>query len=231
MLTQSDGESLSDPDDLIDTHISAGSVILQVATIGGTGSYTLTTILATANTPFQPIPVGSGSTSMVEGDFNSDGQQDLATLTYDTISILLGSGDGTFVSGPSLVVGPAAQAVVAGDFNGDGHVDLAVTNQDFGGTVSVFLGNGDGTFQPEKTFATGFDEASPLAGDFNGDGLSDLAVLDTDSDTGLVFLSNGDGTFRAGTMFATGFAPLQWWPEISMATASSMSRLLLRAWI
>ncbi len=46
--------------------------------------------------------------------------------TSNTVSILLGNGDGTFQSAVNYPAGNDPVAMVAGDFNGDGRLDLAV---------------------------------------------------------------------------------------------------------
>ena len=211
LLTQSDGESDSNPDDLIDLHVPAGSVFLEVVTLGGAGTYSLTTTLTASNALFQPIPLESNATAIVAGDFAGDGRTDLAVATYNygnpsTVSVLMGNGDGTFQQAVQYAVGTGPTSpeggqldvgMVTGDFTGDGHIDLAVANTE-DSTISVLLGNGDGTFQLQVTFATGGDPISLASGDFNGDGRTDLATL------GEVFLSNGDGTFQAPKEFAAG---------------------------
>jgi len=126
-------------------------------------------------------------------DLNGDGNLDLAVanLNDNTVSILLGNGDGTFkaqVSYPTTsgsVSGPTAMAT--GDFNGDGKVDLAITN---GGdnTVSILLGKGDGTLQAPLEFATGNVAAGVAAGDFNGDGRLDVEVADLNANTVSIML-------------------------------------------
>ena len=46
----------------------------------------------------------------------------------DTVSVLLGNGDGTFQPQVTYAVGSDPDAIVAGDFTGDGQLDLAVAN-------------------------------------------------------------------------------------------------------
>ena len=48
----------------------------------------------------------------------------------NTVSVLLGNGDGTFQPQVTYAVGSVPDAIVAGDFNGDGQLDLAVANDD-----------------------------------------------------------------------------------------------------
>ncbi|HMK49662.1 MAG TPA: VCBS repeat-containing protein, partial [Thermodesulfovibrionales bacterium] len=77
-----------------------------------------------------------------------DGRTDLAVanLDGDTVSILLGNGDGTFQAAIDYGAGDYPLSVRTGDFNADGRTDLAVAN---GGStdISILLGNGDGSFQ------------------------------------------------------------------------------------
>ena len=64
------------------------------------------------------------------GDFTGDGRTDLAVANgnADTVSVLLGNGDGTFQPQVTYAVGIEPDAIVAGDFTGDGRTDLAVAN-------------------------------------------------------------------------------------------------------
>ncbi len=96
-----------------------------------------------------PISVGSFPEAVRTGDFNSDGILDLAVANAkdNTVSILLGNGDGTFTqaSGSPVSVGAFPFFVAVADFNGDGFADIAVSNES-DSTVSILLGHGDGTF-------------------------------------------------------------------------------------
>ena len=162
-----------------------------------------------------------GAFALVSGDFNGDGKLDLAVLSSqagaavpDSVLILLGQGDGTFIAGATYAVGPVAGSIVAGDFNGDGKPDLIVANagtnalhnQD--GNISLLAGNGDGTFQEARVIGikitTDIGPNSVIASDFNGDGKLDLAVTVSAGATGglVTMLGNGDGTFEPPTYYA-----------------------------
>jgi hypothetical protein len=147
-------------------------------------------------------------TSVTVADFNGDGFPDLVTadLSDDTISVLLGNGDGSFRPALKFQTGRSPEAVGASDFNGDGILDLAVANtQD--STVSILLGNGDGTFRAQRPLAGGNAPVSIVIGDFNADGIADLATADTNDSDVSVLLGNGDGTFQTRMTFAAGNNP------------------------
>src|ERR1700694_865866 len=139
-------------------------------------------------------PIAGEPTFAIMGDFNGDGNPDIAVTNpvSNTISVLLGDGDGKFQSPVGYATGIGPVSVVAGDFNRDGHPDLAVANAG-AESVSILLGTGAGTFASPVDYATGFPPQSVVAADFNGDSNLDLAVADSNVS---VLLGNGDGTFR-----------------------------------
>src|SRR5262245_47293895 len=147
---------------------------------------------------------GAGSVpfSLTVGDFNRDGRQDLAVANNgsDTVSVLLGQGDGSFHSAVHYAAGFSPASVAVGDFNGDGKQDLAVANS-LSDNVSVLLGQGDGSFQSAVPFAAGDAPRSVAVGDFNGDGKPDLAVAKGNSETVSVLLGQGGGSFNGDAYF------------------------------
>jgi hypothetical protein len=142
-------------------------------------------------------------------DLDGDGRLDLAVANSqaNSVSVLLGHGDGTFGPKTDFPTGDFPQSVAIGDVNGDGRPDLVVANAGAGSTVSVLLGHGDGTFGPKTDFATGFNPFSVAIGDLNRDGKPDLVVANASFNTVSVLLGRGDGTFGPKTDFPTGDEP------------------------
>ena len=171
---------------------------------------TSATTAAFSNANGSPLAAGNDPWSIAVGDFNGDGKLDIAVANSgnNTLTILLGNGDGTFTPAASPATGSGPISVAVGDFNGDGKLDLVTANW-AQNTVSVFLGNGDGTFAPANSFPTGDEPYSVAVGDFRGVGILDLAVANKMSNNLTILLGNGDGTFTpAATSPATGSSPM-----------------------
>jgi hypothetical protein len=147
------------------------------------------------------FPTGNGYGRIVSGDFNGDGNLDLATTNdFDgSVSILLGKGDGSFKPHVDYPVGSRPIPIAVGDLNGDGNLDLVIGHTLSDSTLAVLLGNGDGTFQSYIGEPTLYDVESVVLADFNGDGILDLAVFsEAGGIPGIeISLGNGDGTFRS----------------------------------
>jgi hypothetical protein len=199
---------------------SAGTASISVGYTGSTLTSNVvffpvtppaTTVLF-ANASGSPIAVGVSPRGIAVGDFNGDGKLDMAVANEvsNTLTILLGNGDGTFTPAPSqLETGAIPNSIAVGDFNRDGKLDLAVVNAGQS-TVTILLGNGDGTFTPANSSpSTGNAPYSVVAGDFNGDGILDLAVANAGSNTVTILLGFGDGTFTpAAASPVTGTEPV-----------------------
>ena len=192
---------------------------LSLALLTGTGMGTFNPAIYFPNTS------GFDSPAIAATDLNSDGKLDLVVMhniacytapcvAADSITILLGNGNGTFQT-PSEVdvrTGPFSMAVV--DLNGDGIKDVAIGggNTEF----SVLLGVGDGTFvqQPVVTLVPGGDLFSACNdigfGDLNRDGIQDLVVPLGNGEGNAILIGNGNGTFQVKSRIQIDetFAPL-----------------------
>ncbi len=170
------------------------------------------------------------------GDFDGDGVLDIASAgiaLYNSdpgaakgISVLLGSGDGTFAaaatysSGTSYYQYDYTLSIATGDFNGDGDLDIVtggIANLGGGGGIGVLLGQGNGTFAAATAYSSGmiYDihhefNRSVAVGDVNNDGALDVLAGGYDDNyysggsvqsLGLL-LGNGDGTIGDGTFVA-----------------------------
>jgi predicted dehydrogenase len=163
--------------------------------------------------PGSTFATGKGPVSVVVADVNGDGRPDLVTanFTSNTISVLLGNGNGTFQAAQNLTAGTNPHEVVVADVNGDGRLDIVATNER-SNDVSVFLGNGNGTFQAAQNFAVGSYPNGLAVADVNGDGHLDLITANTANATGntvSVLLGNGNGTFQAAQNFITDTVPIK----------------------
>ena len=151
---------------------------------------------------------GHSPAGIAVGDFNHDGLADVAVTNIEsnTVSILLGKGDGTFkTAGPPPSARPCGIAL--GDFNRDGKLDWRRPTTD--GTVTVLFGKGDGTFQtPGETYQVGSSPAGIAVADLNGDGKLDIVTADTGSSTVSVLDGDGDGTFQSAVAYATDAGPV-----------------------
>jgi hypothetical protein len=163
--------------------------------------------------PGSPMRVGVIPYGVAIADLNGDHKLDLAVANQfsSTIAILLGRGDGTFVSTPGPPVPPtsAPSWIATEDYDADGDIDLAVTLKG-ASTVAIFRGDGAGGFVPGSLNPVGRGPTAVAASDLNGDGRYDLAVSDQFDDTVSVLVGNGDGTFRqaAGSPVPVGENPI-----------------------
>lgn len=140
--------------------------------------------LAQADLEFQAplvMPVADANEVTV-ADLNHDGHTDLATGNeFNTVSVSLGKGDGTFQAFASYPGGSRGNGLKAGDITGDGLLDLA-SYWDF---IDILPGNGDGTFKTPLSYDVpdiGIYEFATA--DVNNDGLADIVTFGGRTESG-----------------------------------------------
>ena len=112
------------------------------------GSSNVSVLLGTGTGSFNPatnFSVGSGPRSVAIADIDGDGKLDLVTANgvgsnspSNNISILAGTGTGSFAAATNLNLGTGPWTVAVGDLNNDGKPDLATSNY-WTNNVSVLL--------------------------------------------------------------------------------------------
>jgi hypothetical protein len=127
-------------------------------------------------------PLSDPASHLVSGDFNMDGYLDLAVAPYykDSISILLGTWDGTFQAPLKYGTLDSILSLFASDFDNDADLDLAVIHR-LGGKVSVMKNLGDGSFLFDSSYTAGTRLSSIWCADINNDSYNDIIVADVSS--------------------------------------------------
>lgn len=184
--------------------LSGGNGALSVLLGKGNGVFNAPSTLTAGENPF----------SLASGDFNNDGNLDIAVSDFGGrfagdnggVHVLLGNGDGTFKAAVLVAAGENPVSIVAADFNSDGKLDLAVADQHVPSSTShggatILLGNGDGTFQVAFSSPIAAFPTSISTGDFNGDHKTDLVIASFISAFGLsgsdlnIWIGDGAGNF------------------------------------
>lgn len=133
-------------------------------------------------------------------------------VSNQQVTLLTGTGDGTFGSPTVLASGYYFFGLLSADFNKDGNPDLVVsapvsfTNYPSLGGFLSYNGHGDGTFSEATVLAANGFPGTAIEADVNGDGNPDIVFSSAFLGLGgvplsvpglSVLLGNGDGTFGA----------------------------------
>jgi hypothetical protein len=156
---------------------------------------------------FASYKVGKNPTTVTPADVNQDSFTDLVTTNMgsNTLSILLGNGDGTFGDQVELNVCKEPRSLALGMFNSDPFPDvvLACSGAD---EVAVLFGRADGKFQEGTRYPVHRTPIAIAIDDLNGDQAPDLVVA-LRNDKIKVFLGTGTGEFTHGAQYEYGDTP------------------------
>jgi len=139
--------------------------------------------------------------AMISGDFDEDGDLDLA-IGYSTgnVELLNNEGTGIFSRGTVLTTTNEVRQIIANDFNDDGNIDLAVRHWlQSPEAIHIFHGDGAGAFAPTQQLVSGLSAFNRItqmkAGDIDNDGDRDLVVMAQNSNSLTKLVNDGTGVF------------------------------------
>ena len=166
--------------------------------------------------PYQPpdllyyyasYKVGKNPTSITTGDFNHDTFTDLITtnISSNTLSILLGNGDGSFSDQTQIKVCLEPRTLVMADFNHDTHADIVLACSG-GDEIAFLMGRGNGKFEEGPHYPVHRTPVALAIEDLNGDGHPDVVVA-LRNDKIKVFLGTGTSEFHHGAQYTYGDTP------------------------
>jgi len=156
---------------------------------------------------FASYKVGKNPTTVNPIDVNQDGITDLVTTNIgsDSLSVLLGNGDGTFHDQIQLHVCREPRSMAVGLFNRDQYPDvvLACSGSD---EIAVLFGRADGKLDEGPQYPVHRTPVAVTSDDLNGDHVPDLVVA-LRNDKIKVFLGTGTGEFQHGAQYEYGDTP------------------------
>ena len=157
--------------------------------------------------------LATGTTPLhhVVADFNNDGKLDIAAANQfsNSVSVMLGNGDGTFAPSAVYPTGSEPYYIVAVDLNGDNVIDLITANHG-SNNVSVLQGVGTGAFALPVNYPAGLAPIAIGVGDFDQNGRPDLAVVNQFGANVSILLGNvapSIGTLQPPVNYAVGNGP------------------------
>ncbi len=151
--------------------------------------------------------VGKNPTTVTTGDFNHDTFTDLVTtnISSNTLSILLGNGDGSFHEQTQIKVCLEPRTLAMADFNHDTHADIVLACSG-GDEIAFLMGRGNGKFEEGPHYPVHRTPVALATGDINGDGHADVVVA-LRNDKIKVFLGTGTSEFLHGAQYQYGDTP------------------------
>ncbi|WP_414543033.1 DUF4347 domain-containing protein [Nostoc sp. CCY0012] len=197
-------------------NVANGTTGVDASVNGGTTAFS--TAQETASITVKVLNgVGISPYAIAVGDVNENGILDLVTANNlsNTVSVLVGNGDGTFKPATTFSVlgfgggGIRPHAIALGDFDKDGDLDIVTANYN-SNDVSVLFGTRQSDpagFSPARTFAVGTRPTSVAVGDFNHDGNLDLVTTNTNANNVSILLGDGNGNFGTAKNFLVGANP------------------------
>lgn len=155
------------------------------------------------------LPVG-----IAAGDLDRNNTVDLAVAVQQGVSILRGTGSGTFTVEAPIPAGLDPQVVAIADVDGDGVADIVVGNG-AGNSVSILYGKATGGFELPDSTPVNSAVTAIVVEDLNKDGFVDIAAATNLGDV-TVFLQQPSAPRCRGSVRRCTFNDLPPFPPAGM---------------
>jgi hypothetical protein len=159
----------------------------------------MTVMLNNGDGTFQPV-IGNGAglftysaSTIVGADLDGDGDCDIITGSYRSVTVLRNLGDATFSGSVPFSLDSDPKDMCLSDVDGDGDLDLAAIVL---GELHLLLNDGNASFEHVSQHPLGEEPVSVCTSDLDGDGDMDFAVSNEYSFDIAILMNNGDGTFQ-----------------------------------
>ncbi|CAF3699203.1 unnamed protein product [Rotaria sp. Silwood1] len=154
------------------------------------------------------IGVNSYPSSISVGDFDNDGDSDIAITVRDVNVVEVFTqyfnypvlDETTYSTGK----GSKPRFSTVGDFNNDGHLDVVVANYE-SNSIGLFINHGNGTFRNQEEYYVG-EYSTPsflVTGDFNKDQYLDIVLILYNNSKIAILLGYSNGNFSYKEIYST----------------------------
>jgi hypothetical protein len=156
--------------------------------------------------PAQPIDIKGSPEGVALGDFEGDGDVDIAIASTDrpySIAVVVNQGKRKFIEGGALHVDWPPSGITSADITGDNRPDIIVPSVE--GNISILKNTGTGFAQPVNL---GYNmQLDTFVIDLDSDGLNDLVSISRFDSTVRTFMNDGLGNFELERLFVMGNNP------------------------